>query len=178
VDSTRPDDLVPIRDAARMVDRGYSTLRGWVRSGDLTGYYADPERPSNSPLLVSKQELLTLMAAANKVPNPPRPPSTKPDAASPSARDDLRLELARAHAELATARAERDGALAVAEALRGTISALQERCRDLTERVEAEHARAVAAEADLQVLRVDRRLPWWRRLLGGPPALPDRGDGG
>jgi len=174
VDSTRPDDLVPIRDAARMVDRGYSTLRGWVRAGELTGYYADPERPSNSPLLVSKQELLTLMAAANKASNPPRPPRAEAEAA---ARDDLRLELARAHAEVATARAEREGAVAVADALRGTISALQERCRDLAERAEAEHARAVAAEAELQALRTDRRLPWWRRLLGGPPALPDKGDG-
>lgn len=162
-----------------MADRGYSTLRAWVRSGDLHGHYADPERPSNSPLLVSKAELQALLVTSNKGTNPPRPPPARSPGDEP--RDDspgaeLRTTLARIQVDLILARAERDGALAVNEAQRGTIAALEARCRDLASTVEAERARTLSAEAERDALRVERRLPWWRRLLGGPaPALSDDG---
>ncbi len=54
---TRPSDLMPARTAARLVNRSLSSVRAWVRSGQLVGYRSDPER-SNSALCVSKQEVL------------------------------------------------------------------------------------------------------------------------
>ena len=66
-----PLDLVDVREAARLVDRSPSTVRAWVRAGELDGYREDPRR-RNSRLLVSRRELLVL-AGLEKAPSPPRP---------------------------------------------------------------------------------------------------------
>lgn len=155
---TRPDDLIPVDEAARRVDRSRSTVRAWVRAGELTGYREDPTHPENSRLLVSHAELLTLVVGAGKAANPGR-----------IGRDE----------DLDALRAELDAARnATLDALRTTITALEGRVRDLERAGEAEkqraeewRARALGAEAERDALRRERGLPWWRRLLGGPTEL-------
>lgn len=189
--SVRPDDLLPVREAAVMVDRGYSTLRAWVRAGELRGYYEDPDNPYNSKLMVSRSELFTFMAASEKSPSPGRPPKeTPPGAAQPDRprepaagdaspleiaklRDEIRrlqLEIGTLRADLRVATASREGVDALVEAVRGTVTALEGRISDLRALSEAERARAQAAEAERDALKTAAGIPWWRRLLPASPA--------
>ena len=183
--SGRPDDLIPVREAAAMVDRGYSTLRAWVRAGELTGYHEDPDNPYNSKLMVSRSELFTFMAAHEKPTLPARPPKEPPEtAAAPAERPrdgsgqevaKLREDIRRVNAEMALLRAdlrvatlEKESAHALLEAVRGTVAALDGRVRDLQALSEAERARALAAEAERDALKTAAGIPWWRRLLAAP----------
>jgi hypothetical protein len=78
----------------------------------------------------------------------------------------------------AVLRAELDGARQLADALRGTVAALEARAGDLSAALDAERERARVAEAERDALRgaaAVAGLPWWRRLLGvtsTPPADP------
>lgn len=67
---TMPKDLILIRDAARMVDRGYSTLRAWVRAGHLKAYQQEPQL--NAPLYLSRAEVMSWMVTGGKAMRPPR----------------------------------------------------------------------------------------------------------
>jgi hypothetical protein len=155
--STLPDDLLPLREAARMVDRGTSTLRAWIRAGELPAYRGEGTAPENAPVLVSRAELLHAAGTTGKAPRPGRP-------AAPGVPADVAAVL----------RAELDGARQLADALRGTVAALEARARDLSAALDAERERARAAEAERDALRGGAGLPWWRRLLGAstPPAGP------
>lgn len=159
---TRPTDLVTVDEAARRVERSKSTIRAWVRSGEVVGYREDPAHPENSRLLVSA----AAVAARAAVGLPP-PEAPAPDAGA------LREELERL----------RTGMI---DALRANVATLEGRVQDLgraleSERLRAEEwrARALAAEAEREALRQEKGLPWWRRLLGAPAALPgSSGEGG
>lgn len=187
-----PDDLLPLKDAAVVVGRSLSTLRAWIRAGELEGHRETPEDP-NSRLLVSQQQLLLLAARSKPIhPGGPRPdgpaepPATPPSTDPPvlkrtvrigELRDDRRIE---ERMMLAALTAERDGLKAVLEAQKLTISTLESRCRDLENHAHSERLRAqehqdrlVAAEAELTALRGWQRLPWYQRLLGGPARLPE-----
>ena len=178
--SNAPGDLVPIRDAARLVGRGLSTVRAWCASGELTAYHGAGTHPGNRPVLVSRAELL-ILAATSKSPTPGRAP---PPVATMAPAVEA-AELATVRAELATARAERDLVRAelaaradVVDALRLVIRATEDRARDLATALEAERARTVGLSAELNALRGDAGLPWWRRLLGvsSTPRLPGNGE--
>ena len=65
-----PTDLILLRDATRMVDRGYSTLRAWVRAGHLKAYQKEPQL--NAPLYLSRSELMAWMVTGGKAMRPPR----------------------------------------------------------------------------------------------------------
>jgi len=194
----RPLDLLTVREAARLVDRGVSTLRGWVRAGELRGWHADPEHPENTPLLVSRAEVLALVVTTGRASTPGRrspaestPPSTpptdaldRPEHALDLAR--LRSTVAELRADLRAALAERDGARAVLSATGRTVEVLEARCDDLAGLADAErrHAldladRLAVAEAERDALREYQGLPWWRRLLPStsPKRLPGGGDG-
>lgn len=166
----RPEDLIPLDDAARRVDRSKSTIRTWVRTGELEGYREDPDRPENSRLLVSLSALQALVVLAGKSPNPGRPLTRPGGEEGPS--------VAALKAEVETLRS------GMIEALRSNVTALEGRIADLNRALAAERergeewrARALSAEAEREALRKERGLPWWRRLLGGAPepapALPD-----
>ena len=162
--TTTPDDLVPVRDAARLVDRSTATIRAWVRAGELRVYRGEGTHPANAPALVSRAELLHL-AGVSKAPNPPRParaapPSSSPSTSSPTVAPSPSADLEAARA-LALAREE------TAAALRSTVAALEARCVDLSAALERERARADGLEAEISALRVSAGLPWWRRLLPG-----------
>lgn len=169
---TRPDDLISVEDAARRVDRSKSTIRAWVRSGELPGYREDPAHPENSRLLVSTADLMALVVVTGKTANPGRPPATKVTV------EEAAPDVSAIKQELETLRA------GMIEALRGNVAALEGRIADLNRAVEAERtraeewrARALGAEAEREALRREKGLPWWRRLLGGPVGSPALVDG-
>lgn len=165
--------MVPIRDAARLVGRGLSTVRAWCASGELTAYHGPGTHPSNRPLLVSRAEL-AILAATTKSTNPGRPP---PVAAKPAAAVDA-AELVNARAERDLARAELAARADVVDALRLVIRATEDRARDLSTALEAERARVAGLTAENEALRGDAGLPWYRRLLGvsSTRRLPDNGE--
>ena len=164
--STPPDDLIPVREAARVVGRGYSTVRGWIAGGELEAHRGEGTHPANAPVLVSRGAVLALCGRAKST-NPGRPPTDAPMVAPGAA-----VELAELRAAVAVARAERDGLGAVVEAQRGTVAALEARGRDLATALEVERANVAGLRAELEALRGAAGLPWWRRLLGSskPPA--------
>ncbi|GEM_PF-1862914 len=171
----RPDDLIPVREAATLVDRSLTTVRSWVRRGDLPGHREVQGNPA-SRLMVSRTELLA-WAGTTKLPNPPRKSAESTvEATTTHLAESLQVELA--------------GVSAVNDALRSTINVLETRCEELDDRRKAEVVRADqravewkdradelnaelrAARAELEVLRQTQSLPWWKRLIGGPaPAL-------
>jgi hypothetical protein len=193
VSTPLPLDLLPVRDASRLVDRGVSTLRGWVREGALVGYREDPAHPENSRLLVSRAAVLALVVEAGKASAPGRRPPVADGPAAlelePAPVADLdrqRGALAELRADLRAALAERDGARAVLSATGRTVEVLEARCLDLAGLADAERRRAddladrlAAAEAERDALREYQGLPWWRRLLPStsPKRLPGGGDG-
>jgi hypothetical protein len=121
---TLPSDLIPLRKAAPLVDRGYSTLRQWVRAGWLVKYRVNPESPENSPMLLSRAAVLALAASMEKA----YPIGRRP--AAPACEPDRNC--------LASLSSER--------------SRLEERLKLLTAAEEA-HERVQAAEQDLALLR-------------------------
>jgi len=121
-----PADLVPIRDAARMVGRGLSTVRAWCASGELTAYHGPGTHPGNRPVLVSRAEL-AILAATSKSPTPGRAPP--PVATMPPAAAVELAELATARADLALARVELAGRADVVDALRLALRATEDRAR-------------------------------------------------
>lgn len=181
-----PMDLLPVRDAARLVDRGVSTLRGWVRDGALAGYREDPAHPENSRLLVSREAVLRLVVEAGKASAPGRRPTAPvstaddldppaPAAASDAERAAQRAALAELRADLRAALAERDGARAALEATGRTVAALEARCADLAALADAERRRTgdvldrlTAAEAERDALREWHGLP----LVPAPAGAP------
>ena len=190
----RPLDLLTVREAARLVDRGVSTLRGWVRAGELRGWHADPEHPENTPLLVSRAEVLALVVTTGRASTPgrrspaestppPTPPTDTPEHPLDLAR--LRSTVAELRADVRVALAERDGARAALEATGREVAAVAGRCSTLEVLADAERRRAddladrlTAAEAERDALREHQGLPWWRRLLAPPSTSPKRLPGG
>jgi len=167
----RPDDLIPVHDAAAMVDRSLSSVRGWVRTGDLDGYRED-ETKKNSRLMVSEAALMAYVATSQKSANPGRKEN-----------DGDKVEASRVaalEAELTLANALKEAEQAKAEALRGTVAALemQSETMDRLVRTERERAdewkdRAEALEAENRELRTRAGGSWWRRMLTSsqPPAI-------
>lgn len=168
-----PSDLVPIRDATRMVGRGLSTLRGWCASGELTAHYGSGSHPNNRPVLVSRAEL-QILAATTKSPNPGRPAPVS--ATVPVAVD--RAELVAAWAERDLARAELAGSRDLVDALKLAQRATEDRARDLATALDVERARVTGLTAENEALRGDAGVPWWRRLLGvsSTPRLSGAGE--
>lgn len=179
---SRPDDLIPLREATILADRSLSSLRNWVRGGELTEYREDEANPG-SRVMVSRTELMMLLATSKSAhPGGPRGGATTP-ATTPEPPSERTSLLA------AVASAERDGLRALVEAQKGTIAALEARCVDLDLRAHSERIRADdyrdrigALEAELRELRGWMNLPLYRRLLSGPPttrpAIADSREGG
>ena len=153
---SEPDDLLPIRDAARQVGRSLATVRRWVADGELEPHYGPGTHASNRPVLVSRSALAAL-AVKGKSPDPARPRS---------------LEIARV--ELATAHAENAAIRETAEALRLVIRVTEDRARDLAAALDAERGRVAGLTAENAVLRERAGLAWWQRLIGvsSRPKLP------
>ncbi len=190
--AARPGDLVPLREAARQVDRSISTLREWIRDGELAGWKPEGATAANAPTLVSLAEVRLRMVVGEKAIVPGRPPGLLRErpgeqgggAAEVSgegreaallreqAREHaLRLEIVDAKAALRIAEVEREALRAEVERLREqqgqSVRLLEAAQQDLRGAWERERARADGAEAEVRVLRAGLQLPWWRRLLTG-----------
>lgn len=173
VDTARPDDLLPLPEAAALVDRSLSSLRAWLRAGRLVKHRERPE-DSGSRVLVSRAELLAL-AAGELAASPGRPAPGVPRSVAPE--HTTRAELEATRALLAVTREHLDElrrghaqALALA---RDLVEAERARGEGLARELEAARAELQGARAELDALRAASGLPWWRRLLGGPPRLGD-----
>lgn len=170
--TTTPDDLVPVREAARLVDRSTATIRAWVRAGELRVYRGEGTHEANRPALVSRAELLNV-AGVTKAPHPPRPPrreepvSPSPAASTPSPSPGPSSSPSPSVAELDALRALAASREETAAAVRSTVAALEARCVDLSAALDRERARADGLEAEISALRATQGLPWWRRLLPG-----------
>lgn len=198
----RPDDLVPMKEAAALVDRSVSSVRAWLRSGKLTKHREIPGH-KGSRAMVSRAELMRY-AAVQLEPTPARPPGGPRPAPLASAAPlpgpaddaaDLRVEVARLRAEL-------DGARAVLEATRAHVATLEASTGTVADlvagargegrelaRVAEEHARDLradldrmreerdAARAEAEALKSYAGLPWWRRMVTGPTAALEVGEG-
>lgn len=190
--SSRPADLVAVKEAAALVDRSPSSVRAWLRSGKLTKHRETPGNAS-SRAMVSRAELMAY-AAVQLDPAPARPPGgarpEPPASVAPAPADDMGLRV-----ELARLRAELDGTRAVLEATRAHVATLEASAatvgdlvasaraegRELA-RVAEEHARDLrtdldrmreerdAARAEAAALKSYAGLPWWRRMVTGPTA--------
>lgn len=57
----RPNDLVTLDVAAILVDKSKSSIRYYLKTNKIKKYYKDPSK-KNSPVMVSKQELLAYLA--------------------------------------------------------------------------------------------------------------------
>ena len=163
----RPTDLIRLIDAASVVGRGHSTLRGWVADGQLRAWKGDGSE-ANAPTLVSKAELLTL-AATSKRPAPGRRPGPAPAAAAPVVAS---AEVARLTADLREALARVDELRARLDERAEVVRRADREAADLRVVVDELRARVGGLEAEIAALRGAAGLPWWRRLLGAPPSLP------
>lgn len=156
----RPFDLIPLKEAAKSVDRAPPTLRDWIRAGDLRSWKGEGNHPNNRQTLVSAEELRVLVVSTGKSATPARRP--------PSEEEELRARLVKAEEDLRAAlRSEVEAAQRETAALRLALGSAENRARDLAAMLEREQARADGAEAELRALREVGALPWWRRLLPG-----------
>ena len=136
-----PGDLVPLKDAARSVDRSPSTLRDWIRAGELRAYKGPGHHESNRPTLVSAEELRLLVVKSGKLANPPR--------RLPVEEEELRARLVRVEEEIrASQRAEVDAVIRTAEIaqreadlLKQALETSQRNVTELRDALEREIAR-------------------------------------
>jgi hypothetical protein len=147
-------DLIPIKEAATMVDRTVPTLKKWIKKGELDGEQEDEDNP-RSRMLVSRKALMLLMATAGKSTNPPRPKAT-----------------AKTGPAKAVVQAELAGSQALVEALQtqldlvgAQISAIEEAKRSEQRRADDWKDRAEGLQAELKASRMLAGLPWWKKLL-------------
>jgi hypothetical protein len=159
----RPDDLINVQEAAVMVDRSVSSLRGWVRSNSLAGHREDEDKP-NSRLMISRGELLTYVAASQKVATPGR----KAEAQADGEAHRVELLTAELEAERAKVEASRSTLAAVegqASVLERLISTERERAEEWKLRADEWKDRAEALAAENRELRTQAGLSWWKRML-------------
>ena len=161
----RPDDLVDYDEASRLVDRGRSTIRGWVREGQLQSWPVEEGKP-NARRLVSRAQLQVL-AATSKTAHPGGP--GRGEFLAGLAETELRVQVERVEGLRTALESERSRSAAL-EALAKEAG---ERARAEAERAHVERLRATewqdratALEAELQALRQLAGQSWWQRLLG------------
>ena len=157
-------DLIPIKEAATLVDRTVPTLRKWIKKGELKGEREDDENP-RSRMLVSRKALMLLMATSGKATNPPRP---KASSSSGPSKAVLQAELAGQQALVAALQGQ-------LELIQAQISAVEEAKRSEQRRADDWKERAEGLQAELKATRMQAGLPWWRKLLTTSTALPEIG---
>ena len=159
----RPDDLIDYDEAATLVDRHRNRIRAWIREGLLASWPAEEGKP-NAKRLVSKSELMKAVVVSGKAAHPGGPGRAEPV-------PDGALQLLQVQLE---AERLRSGSLeALLKAERQRSEALELVARAERERAEVERLRggdwrdrATALQAELEALRSEQGLPWWRRLIG------------
>ena len=147
-------DLIPIKEAATLVDRTVPTLKKWIKREEISGVRENPDNP-RSRLLVSRRELMTYMATAGKAANPPRPKASSSNGPSKAV---LKAELDGQKALVAALQMQ-------LELIQTQISVIEEAKRCEQRRADDWKDRAVGLEAELKAARMQAGLPWWKKLL-------------
>ena len=147
-------DLIPINEAATLVDRTVPTLKKWIKKDELTGVRENPDNP-RSRLMVSRRELMTHMATAGKAANPPRP---KASSSSGPSKGVLKAELEGQKALVSALQTQ-------LEMVTAQISAIEEAKRSEQRRADDWKDRAVSLEAELKAIKLSAGTPWWKKLL-------------
>lgn len=145
----RPADLAPLREAARQVDRSVSTLREWIRDGELTAWKPEGNPLPNAPTLVSLSELRARMVISGRPIHPGRP-HPAPDPSPEGERPAPPATLQRPEDPPAPDRAE-------VERLEGLLRA---QAREHAARLELAEARAAlrVSEVEREALRAEAAL--------------------
>ena len=154
-------DLIPIKEAAALVDRTVPTLKKWIKNGDVSGVREHADNP-RSRLLISRQELMAHMAVAGKSANPPRP---KASASSGPSKGVLKAELDGQKALVAALQTQ-------LELVTGQISAIEEAKRSEQRRADDWKDRATGLEAELKAIKLSAGTPWWKKLLTTSQPIP------
>jgi len=147
-------DLIPIKEAATLVDRTVPTLKKWVKKSEINGIRENPDNP-RSRLMVSRKELMVHMATAGKAANPPRP---KASSSSGPSKAVLMAELAGQTALVLALQMQ-------VELFQGQISAIEEAKRSEQRRADDWKDRATGLEAELKAMKMSAGTPWWKKLL-------------
>jgi hypothetical protein len=147
-------DLIPIKEAATLVDRTVPTLKKWVKNSEINGIRENPDNP-RSRLMVSRKELMVHMAIAGKAANPPRPRASSSSGPSKAV---LMAELAGQTALLLALQTQ-------VELFQGQISAIEEAKRSEQRRADDWKDRATGLEAELKAMKMSAGTPWWKKLL-------------
>lgn len=162
-----PTDLVDRKEAASLVDRSVSTIRAWIRNGDLPSYKLD-DKP-NSPVLVSKAELLHYVGTTKEV-APPRPGSAQPEVDTEDLQQ-LRLDKVRLEGQLSASVVEKATLERLITALQGQVQAEKGRAESLERVLEERNGEVASLRATLEVLRANGERSWFQRLFGPAPAI-------
>ena len=169
--ATRPDDLITAAEAATRAAKSKSSIRNWVRIGKLTGYRKDPTI-SNSPLMISQNELRAYLAINGKI-TKPNTQGRKPDISV--SLELLRLEQQKAQKELATKQAELDQARQLIRMQTDHMERMQKstdeqilHLRSLLEsqskHLDLSRQSVERAEQNKRQLYAYLTLPWWKRM--------------
>ena len=147
-------DLIPIKEAATLVDRTVPTLKKWVKNSEIKGVRENPENP-RSRLMVSRKELMLYMATAGKAAKPPRPKASSSKGPSKAV---LVAELAGQTALVVALQTQ-------LELIQNQIGAIEEAKRSEQRRADDWKDRAIGLDAELKAMKMSAGTPWWKKLL-------------
>jgi len=147
-------DLIPIKEAATLVDRTVPTLKKWIKKDEISAVRENPDNP-RSRLMVSRRELMTYMATAGKAANPPRPMASSSGGPSKAV----------LHAELEGQKALVSALQMQLDLIQSQITVVEESKRCEQRRADDWKDRAAGLEGELKAARMQAGLPWWRKLL-------------
>lgn len=172
--------MLTIEQAATVADRSPRTLRRWVQGGHLTRHEGEaPEGGGSAPLLIDRQELLGYLATSGAQPRSDTDgqvdTDTQPDAQVDTSTRDLEVEIVKLRAEVELVRLTGEVARLKAEldGVRELLRVEDERRHRAELEVTEARDEVAALRAQLDALASMQGLPWWRRLLGTSPAIPE-----
>ena len=199
--TNQPDDLITADEAAVIAERTKASIRGWVRKNLLQGFRQDPKK-SNSPLMISKAELLLFLAENNKQKKVGRPTiqeqkqkKEQVDNQEQQHKRDALLEqqvqssslIAILQAKIQTLEAEKTLLREMLEQQQQNVEQGKRienhllETKNMVER-ELEYQRVLTSQANekaeklqlkLQQLMMYLTLPWWKKLSSPAPMLVD-----
>lgn len=172
-----PNDLLTVSAAAKLIDKSPSTIRYYVSKGKITKYSREPNK-QNSPLLVSKGELLAYCSL-----------NVSPKKTGAGRKEDKTASVVKLHKDndaykqqYESARREIDTLSKLLESqnlhledLRkmksNEVLLLTNQLKDITLELEREREKNERLENHVERLRWYLSLPWYRRFSVDTPLL-------
>ena len=180
-----PTDLITIADAAQLSDRGKSTVRLWVRKGLVSGHKKNAAN-KNSPLLVSRSEIMAHLAMNGKI-NPPRPKQVEKISVSATQWRNEKDVLLEKINRLENEKILMNQLLGQAQENAKIHQMMAAQLISARELAESELQRQIKAMSVVEEnnIRLSRRIedlmvylamPWWRKWSTGAPLLTTSND--